>query len=141
MTGRFYLSTRKDRSEEGACVSRALVDRGWECTFDWTSLNDSTTRDFPRIAGLEIGGVRQADVVIVLLPGGFGTHVEIGAAIALEKTIILHSPSQAILDTPYPCVFHYHRLVKILVSEQIDIEAVLNALPVEIRAPIGAKTL
>jgi hypothetical protein len=29
--------------------------------------------------------VRDADVLIVLLPGGYGTHVEIGAALALEK--------------------------------------------------------
>jgi hypothetical protein len=129
MAGRFYLSTKKDRSDEGARVSRGLVERGWECTFDWTSLSDSTIQDSPKLAQLEIEGIRQADVLIVLLPGGFGTHAEIGAAIAFEKPIIIHSPSQAILDTPYPCVFHYHPTIKMIVSERLDLDAVLDALP------------
>ena len=39
----------------------------------------------------EIAAVREADVLVVLLPGGYGTHVEIGAALALGKPVILHA--------------------------------------------------
>ena len=129
MTRRFYLSTRMDRSEEGARISRALKARGWECTFDWTSLQDSESTDLSMLAQTEIEGIRQADVVVVFLPGGFGTHAEIGAAIALGKPVILHSPSQAVLETPYPCVFHYHPKVRLIVSKEVDVESVLAALP------------
>lgn len=128
MAQKFYLSTKKDRSEEGGVISRALVERGWTCTFDWTSLSDSASQDFVTLARLEIDGIRKADVVIVLLPGGFGTHVEIGAAIAFDKHIVLHSPSQGVLETPYPCVFHYHPAIKIIVSEHLDIDDLLNVL-------------
>jgi nucleoside 2-deoxyribosyltransferase len=81
------------------------------------------------LAGLEIDGIRNADVLIALLPGGFGTHVEIGAALAFGKPIIIHSPNQTVLETPYPCVFHYHPLVRLIVSGCMDIDAVLSFLP------------
>lgn len=129
MAYRFYLSTRKDRSEEGARISRALVEHGWECTFDWTAIGDSEHPDFPGVAQGEIEGIQQANVLIVLLPGGFGTHVEIGAALAFGELIIIHSPSQTVLETPYPCVFHYHPMVNRIVSECVDIDAVLDLLP------------
>lgn len=129
MTRRFYISTRKDRSAEGEALSHALIEHGWVCTFNWGSLAEPNPLDLERIALDEIEGVRQSDVLIVLLPGGFGTHVEIGAAIAYGKPIVLHSPSEAVLETPYRCVFHYHPLVKIIVSERLDLDAVLNALP------------
>jgi hypothetical protein len=73
MARRFYLSTRKDRSTEGDAVSGALRERGWICTLDWAALGHSESLGFPTIAQAEIEGIRQADVLIVLLPGGFGT--------------------------------------------------------------------
>src|SRR5206468_10084546 len=60
--------------------------------------------------------------------GGYETQVEIGAALALEKPVILHTPDRKSLDTPYPCVFHYHLVVKILVSEIRNVDAILAYL-------------
>ena len=77
----------------------------------------------------ELAAVRDADILIVLLPGGFGTHVEIGAALALGKPVILHAPDRKTLDTPYPCIFHYHPGVKLLVSEVLDIDQILACMP------------
>jgi len=76
----------------------------------------------------ELAAVREADVLIVLLPGGYETQVEIGAALVLEKPVILHTPDRKSLDTPYPCVFHYHLVVKILVSEIRNVDAILAYL-------------
>jgi hypothetical protein len=130
MARRFYLSTRKDRSDEGACLSNALQTRGWECTYEWTTLKGIGPAEYSAVAQAEIDGIRQADVVIVLLPGGFGTHAEIGAALAFRKPIILHSPNRAVLEAPYPCVFHYHPMVKLIVSPEINVESIVAALPV-----------
>jgi len=66
--------------------------------------------------------------VIALLPGGRGTHVEIGAALALDKPVILYAPDRKTLDTPYPCPFHYHPAVKLLVSEVLVVDTVLACL-------------
>jgi nucleoside 2-deoxyribosyltransferase len=121
----FYLSTRKDRNAEAGPLLAALKAIGWERTFDWAHRGASTASEYADLAVAEIAGIRDADVLIVLLPGGYGTHVEIGAALALEKPVILHAPSRETLETPYACAFHYHPAVKVLVSEQLDVAAVL----------------
>jgi nucleoside 2-deoxyribosyltransferase len=129
MPSRFYLATRKDRSTEADRLSQALTAHGWERTYTWAALDPANTDGFAEVALKEIAGVRDADVLIVLLPGGFGTHVEIGAALALGKQVILHAPDQKILETPYRCIFHYYPGVKILISREIDVATILACLP------------
>lgn len=129
MAKRFYLSTRKDDSARANAVSEALKARGWERTFEWTPQDGEGSDGHAKIAVKELEGVREADVLVVLLPGGYGTHVEIRAALALGKAVIIHSPDRKTLETPYRCVFHYHPLVKLLVSEAMDIEAILACMP------------
>ena len=63
-----------------------------------------------------------------MLPGGYGTHVEIGAALALGKPVILHAPDFNTLETPYRCIFHYHPGVKLLVSETLDINELVACM-------------
>jgi len=131
MPKRFYLATRKDRSEQAASLLEALKARGWERTFVWTAQDETTTDGYGEVALKELAGVREADVLIVLLPGGYGTHVEIGAALALGKPVILHAPDHKTLETPYPCIFHYHPGVKILVSKDLDVDVILGCLPLQ----------
>ena len=45
--------------------------------------------------------MREADLLIVVLRGGYGTRVEIGAALALGEPVILHTPDRNSLDTPW----------------------------------------
>lgn len=129
MPKRFYLSTRKDRGAQAVVVLEALEAQGWERTLDWTAQNSVGPDGYAAIALAEIAAVREADVLVVLLPGGYGTHVEIGAALALGKPVILHAPDRKTLDTPYPCIFHYHPRVKLLVSEVLDVDEVLACMP------------
>jgi nucleoside 2-deoxyribosyltransferase len=128
MLKRFYLATRKDRATQAAVLMEALQAEGWERTFDWSGRTDGGVEGYPEIATAELAGVREADVLIVLLPGGYGTHVEIGAALALGKPVILHAPDRKTLETPYPCAFHYHPGVKLLISEELDVSAVLASI-------------
>jgi len=106
----------------------ALKNKGWKQTYAWTDRGGSTP-EYAKIAQAELEGVREAEVLIVLLPGGFGTHVEIGAALALGKPVIIHAADRKTLETPYPCVFHYHPLVTLLVSERVDPNTILASLP------------
>ena len=126
---RFYLSTRKDRSAEALALLEALKARGWERTFDWADLGRVAPDKYADTAMAELAGVRDADVLIALLPGGYGTHVEIGAALALGTPVILHAPDRQTLDTPYPCIFHYHPGVRLLISPALDVDDVLARLP------------
>jgi nucleoside 2-deoxyribosyltransferase len=129
MEKRFYLATRKDRSEQADELSQKLKGHGWERTFAWTDQDGAGSEGHAAVAVAELTGVREADVLIVLLPGGYGTHVEIGAALALGKPVILHAPDRKTLDTPYPCIFHYHPGVKRLVSEVLDVDVILACMP------------
>jgi nucleoside 2-deoxyribosyltransferase len=128
MAKRFYLATRKDRSAQAAALLEALKAQGWERTLAWSDQNEAGTDGYAEIALAELAGVREADVLVVLLPGGYGTHVEIGAALALGKPVILHAQDRATLETPYPCPFHYHPGVKLLVSEVVDVDAVVACM-------------
>jgi nucleoside 2-deoxyribosyltransferase len=128
---KFYLATRKDRAAQAEELLEALKSRGWERTFTWSGEDKAGAEEYPEQALAELAGVREADVLIVLLPGGYGTHVEIGAALALGKPIILHAPDEKTLNTPYACVFHYHPGVKLLVSEVVDVNAILACIPKE----------
>lgn len=128
MAKRFYLATRKDRDQEANALSEELKARGWKRTFIWSAQDGAGPSRHSETAVQELNGVREADVLVVLLPGGFGTHVEIGAALALGKPVILCAPNQKTLETPYPCVFHYHPNVKIFVSETLDIDAVAHSM-------------
>jgi len=128
MSNRFYLSTQKDRNAEALPLLEALKTRGWERTFDWADQEVSNEPEYAELAVAEIKGIRDADLVIVILPGGRGTHVEIGAALAMGKPVIIHAPNRKILETPYPCAFHYHPTVKLLFSEQLDVAAVLASI-------------
>ena len=107
----------------------ALKSRGWERTYTWTAGDEGGPEAYSDIAIRELRGVLEADVLIVLLPGGYGTHVEIGAALALGKPVILYAPDRDTLDAPYPCPFHYHPNVTLLVSDEIDIAAFLKCMP------------
>jgi nucleoside 2-deoxyribosyltransferase len=59
-----------------------------------------------QVAEAELEGVRAADVVLIVMPGGFGTHFEFGAAYALKKTIIFFDGRSDVSNRPS---FHHLR--------------------------------
>lgn len=79
----FYVATGYDNKAMHNDVRDALASRGWRLTHDWTLRDEA---DGPRAsAEADLEGVRGADVVVVVLPGGEGTHAELGMALALGK--------------------------------------------------------
>jgi len=128
MATRFFISAKKDRQLEVDAFANKLKAHGWERTLAWKHEDGANHKENSEIALAELQGVHEADVLIALLPGGFGTHVEIGAALALGKPVILHAPDLKTLETPYPCVFHYHPAVKILISASPDVDAILACI-------------
>jgi nucleoside 2-deoxyribosyltransferase len=129
MPKRFYLATKKDRVAEANAISAVLKTHGWERTLTWTSQDDQGPDHLAKVAQDELEAVRNADVLIVMLPAGRGTHIETGIALAMEKLVIIHAPSREKLDDPYPCPFHYLPGVKIIISESLDADAILACLP------------
>lgn len=93
-----------------------LKSFGHEITHDWTLHGRVWSKGLKiceETLDLEINGVLNADVVIVLWPGGRGTHVELGLAIGAGKRIIFYSPEPGHhKPDPALCIFYLHPLVE-----------------------------
>lgn len=116
---RFYVATKLEHAYRAKAM-RDLVTRnlGWEITYDWTthgSVQGQGQARLEQVAEAELNGVREADVVIVILPGGRGTHAELGAANALGKPVVIYAAEAGMAD-PFQansetCAFYWNRNV------------------------------
>ncbi len=88
---KFYISTGYDNKSKAAKLAEVIESAGGEISYKWWEL--PYTEDIAELAQrgeAELQGVKDADVVVVMLPGRFGTHTEFGAALALGKRILLY---------------------------------------------------
>lgn len=109
---KFYIATSLSRAKEHNIVRDILLLKKWEITYDWTLHGSVKKTSFERLkdVGLKMTqGVLEADVVIVLLPGGKGTHTELGMAIAKNKRIVIHSPSNNCFSLCNETIAFYHQ--------------------------------
>lgn len=93
---RFYVGSGMKNLELVNYYAKLLKENGWEQTHDWVKnvSDDISKDDMIKYASLESQGVVDADVVIMLLPGGRGAHIELGMAMALNKKIFLCSTTE-----------------------------------------------
>ena len=115
-------------------VAEALNRRGHTRTYDWTkhgSVADAPADIKRSVAATEAASVAEAELVVLLLPGRFGTHAELGIAIATgaNKRILLWSET----DTPFSgdtgfCVFYHHPKVERLVCSFDDLLSLLKTV-------------
>lgn len=78
---------------------------------------------------LELEGVAKADFVVVLLPGGGGTHLELGFALARGKRVFLHSEDPLIFELgPQTNAFYHHPDITRLLCPLADVGATVHSL-------------
>ena len=116
---KFYIATGLSNADNARKLSEMLVEAGHQPTYQWwihgsvqdpkRSIEDQMGR-LVEVASAEASGVRQANVVIVLLPGYRGTHTELGIAIGTGKEIIIHLPTGEELFDEHgrTCIFYHH---------------------------------
>lgn len=123
---KFYIATRLERHADHNIVRDGLLALGHEITYDWTTHGPVWTRGKQVIADTAVAerqGVESADVVVTLLPGGRGTHVELGIAMGKRRIIVLHSTDPNVFEaTPETCAF-YHLPGSLLLSCRLDVLA------------------
>jgi nucleoside 2-deoxyribosyltransferase len=67
-----------------------IIHAGHTLTYDWTSHPDTTDTEVFRLESVEdLQGVKDAHILIYLHPGRFGSAAELGAALALDKPVII----------------------------------------------------
>ncbi len=93
---KFYIGSGFKNCELVNYYSKALEENGWSHTYNWTKNISGrvTIEDLVKYSELEIKGIVDSDAVIILLPAGRGTHIELGMALALNKKIFLCADSK-----------------------------------------------
>ena len=93
---KFYVGSGMKNSKLVDQYAQLLKENGWKQTHDWVKniSDDISKEDMVKYASLESQGIMDADVVIMLLPGGRGAHIELGMAMALNKKIFLCSTTK-----------------------------------------------
>lgn len=93
---KFYIGSGMKNCELVNYYSKKLEEKGWKHTYNWAkNINgDETIKDLIEYSKLEQQGIIDSDVVIILLPAGRETHIELGMALALNKKIFLCSETK-----------------------------------------------
>jgi len=101
---RFYIASALDNVLAVRELAGILVeDYGWVWAYDWTkhwSVPPESLQRTAEIAEEEIDGVYDADVIIGLLPGGRGTHMELGMGLVTEdcRVVVCGAPDSFYQD-------------------------------------------
>ena len=105
---RFYIASSLKNKEFVRYVAYRLELKGFTWTYDWTA-NDQPENygDLKRIGEKEIEGIKNADFLVLLMPAGVGSHVELGVALGLRKRIYLYTPTYDIYDIENTSTFYF----------------------------------
>lgn len=109
---KFYIASGYENKAEVQTMAAALKLAGHTHTYDWTIHKEpNKCEDFAgweKVCAAEVAGVLEANVLIVLLPGGRGTHTELGIAISKDMLILLCArDEEALKQAGEPCPFYY----------------------------------
>lgn len=107
---KLYLASGLQNRATVSQIAQDLRERGYVITYDWTahgSVQDASDEEKAAVAMAELGGVLAAELVVAILPGGRGTHVEIGAALGAGiPVIIVVIRMEDLLVDGIECVFY-----------------------------------
>jgi len=113
----FYTASSFQNKNDVKYVNQQLAVKGYELTYDWTENQRARSLvELCTIGEYEIQGVKDADFLIVLLPGGKGSHIEMGIALGLGKKVYLFSPNNQVYELAATSTFYHVSLVTIYVG-------------------------
>ena len=105
---KFYIASSFGNVEQVRTLSRQLTLKGWTHTYDWTQYGRADSLEkLAELGSLEVNAVKAADVLVILLPAGKGSHTEFGIALGLGNTIYLYSPTNHIYDCHQTSTFYH----------------------------------
>ncbi|CDQ40022.1 MULTISPECIES: hypothetical protein [Virgibacillus] len=91
---KFYVASSFKNIDKVRYVSEQLKNKGYIHTYDWTkNKRASTFKELKQIGQKEKNAVIESDFIVILLPAGKSSHIELGIALGLNKKVILYSPN------------------------------------------------
>ncbi|WP_399632459.1 nucleoside 2-deoxyribosyltransferase [Sporosarcina sp. SG10008] len=105
---KFYIASSLKNIDQVRYVSKRLKNKGFIHTYDWTvNENVTTLEKLKAIGQKEKNAVIEADFVVVLLPAGKGSHIELGIAIGNDKQVYLYSPNKEVDNIETTSTFYH----------------------------------
>lgn len=101
--------------------------------FDMDPVDQTSFESLRERAIYDMNGVTSAEFGVFIMPGGFGTHCEIGAFLAQGKPVYMYSihPDGLLINNgcapTYKCVFHYHPCINLFENEIDCFTAIIQA--------------
>lgn len=119
-----FVSGKIGSEQDPAEFMRLLESRGHTITFDWTRIPhlrpyEENALQAQEAAILELDGVKAASVLVLLMhERGVGMFVEMGAALAFGKPVIV------VAEPPARSMFLMHPQVKIVGTQEEALDIV-----------------
>lgn len=132
---KFYIGSGFKNCELVNYYSKKLEENEWENTYNWTKNidKDITIGDLKEISKLEQKGISDSDVVIILLPAGRGTHIELGMSIALNKKIFLCTSNKEEFSIENTVVFYQiPSIIKLIGTADENIKEIMKIISTKI---------
>lgn len=87
---KIYIATRLHNAKRAQQLKARLESLGYEITYDWTTHNQVyNEEELQKVGTKEEDGVRRANLLLLILPGGCGSHWEAGLARGLGTPIVI----------------------------------------------------
>lgn len=105
---KFYIASSFQNIKQVRELAELLKGKGWKHTYDWTdNLKAESYAHLAEIGKKEMNAVSESDLLIVILPAGKGSHIEMGIALSLEKSIYLFSTCKSAYNFDQTSTFYH----------------------------------
>lgn len=130
----FYIGSRFAKIERVRELRDTLLSQGHTHTYDWTTNDRATSLEDLRVIGTsEFEAIKASDFVVILLPAGNSSHVELGIALGAGVTVFIHDATNRFEDFETTSTF-YH------LPHVIQLTGSLEDVPRNITAHFAGKT-
>ena len=126
---KFYIGSGLKNYKLVNYYAKILKENGLEEACNWVKniKNDITKKDLEKYAKEETQAIVNSDIIIILLPAGRGTHVELGMALALNKKIFLCSETNEEFNTKNTVAFYeLPNIIKLVGTPDENIKKIIN---------------
>lgn len=126
---KFYIGSGLKNYKLVNYYAKILKENSLEETYNWVKniKNDITKKDLEKYAKEETQAIVNSDIIIILLPAGRGTHVELGMALALNKKIFLCSETNEEFNIKNTVAFYeLPNIIKLVGTPDENIKKIIN---------------
>ena len=104
----FYIGSRFANIERVRELRDTLLSQGHTHTYDWTTNDRATTLENLRAIGTsEFETIKASDFVIILLPAGNSSHIELGIALGAGVPVFVHDATNRFDDVETTSTFYH----------------------------------